>query len=224
MSESRPGASSSGGAHRGRGAPGLPASYRRSFRCRAAVKPAADPLMHRYDDFVALHDALAEPPRISLRRLWLCGAALAAAAAGLASLTAYLLRSLFDAQMPVFVAASAGAGEAATAYGVCAGAATLQATALLHVLIGTAARPVRAFGWIGAIVVGLVTLLPLTVRAPADAIAGTASFNLAGGIMIVGSLTTLAAASREWGRDWSRDWSRDWDRPRPRTRRRRRRR
>ncbi|WP_019631238.1 hypothetical protein [Actinomadura atramentaria] len=210
MASGGPGSSSD--PHR-RAAPwtGPPASYRRSYRCRTALDRGPDRLTRRYEDFVALHRELADEPEVDVRRVWWCGAALAVGIAALAGSAAFLLRGLLGVGVPAFLEPEAGPGAAGLTYGVCAGAATLQATALVHVLAGTADRPVRSFAWIGAIVVLLVTLLPLTLRGPLDAVLATAGLNLAGGTLIVALLTVSAAASRPWPE------------PRPRRRRRRRR-
>jgi hypothetical protein len=90
------------------------------------------------------------------------------------------------------------AGTAALTMALCGSVAALQATALLHVLIAVAARPVRAFACIGAMAVTLATLLPLTLRVPPDAALGTAALNLAGGSAAVGLLGAVAGACARW--------------------------
>ncbi|MFC0039733.1 DUF6069 family protein [Actinomadura rayongensis] len=186
--------------HRRRAARGTrpPASYRRSYRCRTALDRAPERAVRRYDDFVALHERWAAEPEIDVRRVWWCGVALAFAAAALAASAAFLGRALFGVPVPAFLDAEAGPGSAGLTYGVCAGAVTVQATALLHVLSGTAERPVRSFAWTGALVVVIAALLPLTVRGDIAAMVATAALNLAGGTLIVGMLTLVGAASREW--------------------------
>lgn len=84
---------------------------------------------------------------------------------------------------------------AALSYAVCALAGTIQATALLHVLVVTAARPVRAFTWIGAIVVLLLTAIPLTLRGPpVAAVLATSGLNLVGGTVMVTVMAAITAA------------------------------
>ncbi|MQY08234.1 hypothetical protein [Actinomadura macrotermitis] len=176
-----------------------PRSYARSFRCRSVTRRRTEASPGRFTDFLALHDALAERPGVDLRRVWLCGLACASAASALAAASVLLLHGLLRVEVPVFTAT--GTDTAALAYGICAGAMTVQATALLHVLVATAARPLRAFCWIGAMIVVLVTLLPLSADAPASAIIATALLDWAGGSGVIATLAAVAALSRGPGRD-----------------------
>ncbi|WP_067823293.1 DUF6069 family protein [Actinomadura kijaniata] len=166
--------------------------YGRSFRCRSAAR--RDLCAER---FIALHEAAADDPAADLRRVWGGGLLTAAGAGGLAALVAVIARGTAELPFPAFLTAEAGPGAAGFAYGVCATAATLQATALLHVLLTTAARPVRAFCWIGGIVVVLLTLLPLTLHAPLDAVLLTSGINAVGGSGVVALLAAVARAARD---------------------------
>ncbi|WP_083983490.1 hypothetical protein [Actinomadura hibisca] len=182
-----------------RGGAGRVRPYQRSFRCRTALRRRPDErVMDRYAGFVALHEAISEPPVTDLRRLWWCGLAAAVAAGGLAAIAVLMLRGLLGLPIPVFVSGAAGTGSAAVSYAVCAAAMTVQATALLHVLVATAARPLRAFCWIGGIVVGLVALLPLLLDAPLGALLATSGINLVGGTAVVTVLALVAAETQGW--------------------------
>ncbi|MFC9972949.1 hypothetical protein ACFVH6_18860 [Spirillospora sp. NPDC127200] len=181
-----------------RGGAGRTRPYQRSFRCRAALRRPAEPAVDRYAGFVALHEAISEETGADLRRLWWCGLAAAAAAGGLAAIAVLVLRGLLGLPVPVFVSAAAGSGSAAVSYAICAAAMTVQATALLHVLLATAARPLRAFCWIGALAVGLAALLPLLLDAPLGALLATSAINLLGGTAVVTVLAFVAAGSRGW--------------------------
>ncbi|MGK5555491.1 hypothetical protein ACSNOI_28125 [Actinomadura kijaniata] len=163
----------------------------RSFRCRSAARRDL-----RAERFIALHEEDAEGTA-DLRRIWGGGLLTAAGAGGLAALTAVVARDAFALSFPAFLTAEAGPGAAGFAYGVCVTAATLQATALLHVLLTTAAHPVRAFCWIGGIVVVLLTLLPLTLHAPLDAVLLTSGTNAVGGAGTVALLAALARSARD---------------------------
>ncbi|MEU5882280.1 hypothetical protein [Spirillospora sp. NPDC047279] len=181
----------------GGGPPRIPQQrpWQRSFRCPASIPPPIGLApASRFDDFLALHESLSSRPQVSLRRLWLCGLGVAVLAAVTVFAGVLALRSLLGIEVP---AGSGGmtAEAAATTYGVCALAATVQATALLHVLIAVAARPIRAFCWIGGLAVLLVTILPLTLRGAWDVALATGALNLVGGAGAVALLAVVAAAS-----------------------------
>ncbi|GAA4072340.1 DUF6069 family protein [Actinomadura miaoliensis] len=181
------------------GAP--PRAWQRSFRCQSGIGRSAwyaDSAMARYRRFIALHEAFSLPPDVNERRLWLSGAGVSAAAAGTAFAGVLVLRGLFGFDVPVFGGGQGRAVPAAATYALCAAAAGLQATALLNVLASVAVRPVRAFGWIGALAVLLLTLLPLTVRAPLEDALATAALNLLTGCLITGSLAAAGAWSTSW--------------------------
>ncbi|GLZ13207.1 hypothetical protein Acsp04_34420 [Actinomadura sp. NBRC 104425] len=185
--------------HGADGAP--PRAWQRSFRCQSGIGRSAwraDSAMARYRRFVALHEAFSQPPQVNERRLWLGGAGVSAAAAGMAFAGVLVLRGLFGFDVPAFGGHQGRAVPVATTYALCAAAAGLQATALLNVLATVAVRPVRAFGWIGALAVLLLTLLPLTVRAPLDDALATAALNLVTGCLITGSVAAAGAWSMSW--------------------------
>ncbi|MBO2451975.1 hypothetical protein J4573_33150 [Actinomadura barringtoniae] len=176
--------------------------YQRSFRCRSTLvqrRPAAAP-MTRFEEFMTLHESMSGRPEVDLRRLWWSGLGAALVAAAMTFTGVMVMRGVFGIQVPI------GGGDlaphvAGATYAVCAVAATLQATALLHVLIAVAARPVRAFAWIGGMAVLIVTLLPLTLQGPIDAALATAAINLAGGAVIVGLLSSVANSALRWPPD-----------------------
>ncbi|MFG2003043.1 DUF6069 family protein [Spirillospora sp. NPDC048911] len=174
--------------------PGLRPPWQRFFRCRTSVAPPVEPLpMSRFDEFVSLHESLTTRPKVDLRRVWACGVGTAFIAAGMMFTGVLLLRGLFGIAVPV-----GGSGldpePAAATYATFAGAATLQTTALLHILAVAAARPVRAFCWIGGLAVLMVSLLPLTLRGSFSVAAATGLLNLVGGCVVVALLATLTTA------------------------------
>ncbi|XVQ08978.1 hypothetical protein ACQP1W_41555 [Spirillospora sp. CA-255316] len=171
-----------------------------TFRCRAALPgPTAAP-MARYEEFVRLHEAFSARPRVHARRLWACGAGTAMIVSALMFTGVALVRGGLGIDAPVFVGARASTETAALAYGVSALIASVQATALLHVLLAMAERPVRAFVCLGAMAVTLLTLLPLTLRIPASSAWATAALNLVGGVALVGLLAVVARACVTWPR------------------------
>ncbi|GAA3925797.1 hypothetical protein GCM10023085_03820 [Actinomadura viridis] len=186
----RPGRGIPRGAHR------LP--LERSFRCRATLRGPAVAPMARYEEFVRLHEAISAPPRVHGRRLWLCGLGTALIAGALMFAGVGIFRGLLGIQVPAFVGEGLDAEAAALAYAVCSSTATLQATALLRVLLAVSERPVKAFLWIGVTAVTLVTLLPFTLRVPVEAALATSALDLAGGSLIVGLLAGVARACVEW--------------------------
>ncbi|SFN45225.1 MULTISPECIES: hypothetical protein [Actinomadura] len=182
------------GRHAGRP---VPRPLERSFRCPSTVRrrPPEAPA-RRYEDFVALHEEMSADARRPFRALWWAGISAALAGAGLAFVAVVALRAMFGVEVPVFAGDSAGTAPAATSYALCAMAATVQATALMHLLLSSAARPVRAFAWIGGFAVVLLTVLPLVLRGPFDAALATSAVNLAGGTAVVVLLSAVVACSR----------------------------
>ncbi|WP_051712319.1 hypothetical protein [Spirillospora albida] len=174
----------------------MPRPWERSYRCPATARrrPAEAPAQ-RYQDFIALHQEIAAELRLPLRPLWCAGAAFAVLAAGTVFLAVVVFRLMFAVQVPVFAAPDVPVGAAATSYAVCALAATIQATALMHLLLATAARPIRTFGWISGIAVGLLTALPLVVDGPLDAALATSALNLAGGASVCTLIAAVVTAS-----------------------------
>lgn len=187
------------GRHAGRPAP---RPWERSFRCPSTVgrrPPEAPP--KRYEDFVALHEEISEDADRPLRPLWWTGISASLLGGGLAFATVMALRTVFGVQVPVFAGGHTPVVPAATSYALCAMAVTIQATALMHLLLATAARPVRAFVCIGAIAVFVLTVLPLTVRGPFDAALATSGLNLAGGTAVVALLSAVVGAARQFPGD-----------------------
>jgi hypothetical protein len=156
--------------------------------------------MAQYEEFVRLHEEISARPEVHARRLWLCGLGTATIVAALMFGGIGLIRGMLGVQTPVFIGAGADVSAAALAYALCAIVATLQATALLHLLIGVAEHPVRAFVWVGGMATAMLTLLPLTLRVPAEAALSTAALNLAGGTALVGLLAAVAPACVRHGR------------------------
>ncbi|WUI01960.1 hypothetical protein OHR68_09160 [Spirillospora sp. NBC_00431] len=192
----------SGGLHGRRAGRPAPRPWERSFRCPATARrrPYEAPA-RRYQDFIALHEEIAGTPGPPLRPLWWTGVAAALGGGLLAFAATVGLRTMFGIEVPVFAGGHAAATPAATSYALCVMAGTIQATALMHLLLASSARPVRAFAWIGAIAVVLLAILPLTVNGPFDAALATAGINLAGGTAVVVVLSAVVAGSRPFPQD-----------------------
>ncbi|TDD76158.1 hypothetical protein [Actinomadura rubrisoli] len=178
-----------------------PRPWQRSFRCPSTARrrPAAEAQAKRYQDFVALHEEISAGSDPVLRPLWWTGLACALVAAALAFAVVLGVRGVFGVLVPVFAGRHTSAEAAATSYALCALAGTVQATALMHLLVATAARPVRAFAWIGGTGVGAVALLPLALRGPRDAALVTAAMNVAGGTAVVGLIAAVVASAEAGG-------------------------
>lgn len=184
------------GRHAGRPAP---RPWERSFRCPSTARrrPVEAP-PKRYEDFIALHEEIAAESGPPLRPLWWTGISASLVGGGLAFAAVMALRTMFGVEVPVFAGGHASDASAATSYALCATAATIQATALMHLLLATAARPVRAFACIGAIAVFVLTVLPLTMHGPFDAALATSGINLVGGTGVVVLLSAVVGASRQF--------------------------
>lgn len=193
----------SGGLHGRRAGRPAPRPWERSFRCPSTARrrPLEAP-PRRYEDFVALHEEIAAAGAVPpLRPLWWTGISAALSGGLLAFAAVIALRTMVGVDVPVFAGEHTAATPAATSYALCAMAGTVQATALMHLLLASAARPVRAFAWIGGIAVVLLTILPLTLNGPVDARLATSGINLAGGTAVVVLLSAVVAGSRPFSWD-----------------------
>ncbi|HEY8480286.1 MAG TPA: DUF6069 family protein [Spirillospora sp.] len=187
------------GRHAGRLAP---RPWERSFQCPSTARrqPAEAPA-RRYEEFVALHDEIADGTDPPLRTLWWTGGSAAVAGAVLAFAAVVGLRTMAGVDVPVFAGDATAAEAAAASYALCVLAGTIQATALMHVLLVTAARPVRAFAWIGGIAVALLTALPLVLNGSLGAALATSGMNLVVGSAVVVLLAGMVAGSRPFAAD-----------------------
>ena len=119
--------------------------------------------------------------------LWAGGVATAVVAALIALAGILIIRWLFT--IPILAPKQSGAwGDASTGtYVVCAAAAALVATALMHLLLLTTPRPRVFFTWIIGLATVVAVVFPFSTTAPLAQKAATAVVNLVLGIAI-GSL------------------------------------
>jgi hypothetical protein len=119
--------------------------------------------------------------------LWAGGVATAIVAALIALVGILVSRWLFT--IPILAPKQSGAwGDASTgAYVVCAAAAALVATALMHLLLLTTPRPRVFFTWIIGLATVVAVVFPFSTTAPLAQKAATAVVNLVLGVAI-GSL------------------------------------
>ena len=132
-------------------------------------------------------------PRVNAGRLWVGGLATAIVAALVAVVGILLARGVFD--VPVLAPQGDGAwGDADTwTYAGLAAVAALLATALAHVLVLFAPRPIRFFHWIIALATLVAVIAPFAADTSSEGLA-TALINLALGITI-GTLLSGVARS-----------------------------
>lgn len=145
-------------------------------------------------------------PRVSASRLWAGGAATAVVAALIMLVGIVLCRGVFGVPVPV---PTYTGGISEVAYVLLAAGAAVLATALLHLLLAAAPRPLAFFGWIVFLATVVAVLAPFTnsILGSAGHVAmltsklATAAINLAAGIAI-GTLLTGAGRSAGDGRFW----------------------
>ncbi|OLT11595.1 hypothetical protein BJF79_23830 [Actinomadura sp. CNU-125] len=171
-------------------------SWERSFRCPStAVRRRAEAPARRYEEFVALHSEYSSEPDLPLRQLWWTGLSCAVGGSVLTFAAVLGLRGMFGLDVPVFAGTDVAVEGAATSYALCVLAGTVQGTALMHLLLAGAARPVRAFAFIGGLAVAIMAVLPLLLNGPVAARLVTAGINLAGGAAVVVLLCAVVSAS-----------------------------
>lgn len=167
--------------------------WERSFRCPSTAVRRREAPARRFEEFVALHAE--SEPELPLRQLWWTGLSCAAGGSLLTFAAVFGLRGMFGIEVPVFAGTDVAVEGAATSYALCVLAATVQGTALMHLLLAGAARPVRAFAFIGGLAVALMAVVPLLLNGPLDARVVTAGINLAGGAAVVVLLCAVVSAS-----------------------------
>jgi len=128
-------------------------------------------------------------PKVNGSRLWAGGAATAVVAALVVIAGVYISRDILN--IPVLAPKAAGnLGNSTTAvYALVAAGGALLATALLHVLLLGAPRPLRFFSWIVGLAVVLAVAAPFSEQAELQSKAATAVINLAVGVAVISLLT-----------------------------------
>ncbi|GAB3563177.1 DUF6069 family protein [Amycolatopsis endophytica] len=137
-----------------------------------------------------------DPTEPDYGRLWAGGVATAVVAALVAVVGLLISRGLFD----VAVLAPKGNGIWGNAntvtYALCAAAAALLATGLMHLLSLATPAPNQFFGWIMVLITAIGIVLPLTLTVRWDGKIATALINLAIGAVIALLVNTVAATAR----------------------------
>jgi hypothetical protein len=134
-------------------------------------------------------------PKVYGSRVWAGGAATAVVAALIVVAGVYIARDILN--IPVLAPKTAGTlGNSTTAvYALVAAGGALLATALLHVLLVGAPRPVLFFTWITALAVVLAVAAPFSEQAELQSKAATSLINLAVGVAVISLLTGTARAA-----------------------------
>jgi uncharacterized protein YhhL (DUF1145 family) len=145
------------------------------------------------------HDmATGEPvgrPKVYGSRVWAGGIATAVVAALIIVAGVYIARDILN--IPVLAPKAAGSlGNSTTAvYAVVAAGGALLATALLHVLLLGAPRPLRFFTWIAGLAVVLAVVVPFSEQAELQSKVATAVINLVAGVAVISLLTGTGHAA-----------------------------
>lgn len=135
------------------------------------------------------------PASVNPARLWAGGFATAVVAALIVIVGVFTARGVLG--IPVLAPkAASDLGNATTAvYAALAGACTLLATALLHVLLLGAPRPLLFFAWITALADLAVALAPFTQPASLASKVFTAIINLVVGVAVISLLSGVARSA-----------------------------
>lgn len=133
--------------------------------------------------------------KVNGARVWAGGVATAVVAALVVVLGVYITRDILN--IPVLAPKAAGSlGNSTTAvYALVAALGALVATALLHVLLLGAPRPLRFFTWIAGLAVVLAVVAPFSEMAEWQSKVATAVINLAVGVAVISLLTGTAAGA-----------------------------
>ncbi|MFD6951006.1 hypothetical protein A6A08_20510 [Nocardiopsis sp. TSRI0078] len=132
---------------------------------------------------------------VNTTRLWSGGLATAVVAALVIFAGALVFRGVFG--IPVLAPEEAGnLGDASTAaYALMAAVAALLATALMHLLLLSAPRALKFFGWILGLATAIAAVAPFSEAAGAPSQVATAVINLVTGIAIITLLRSVARSA-----------------------------
>jgi len=137
---------------------------------------------------------------VNTTRLWYGGMATAVVAALVIFAGALVFRGVFG--VPVLAPEDAGAlGDASTVfYALMAAVAALLATGLMHMLLLSAPRAMKFFGWILGLVTAIAAVAPFSEPVDTSSQVSTSVINLVTGIAIITLLRSVGRASTLSGR------------------------
>jgi len=135
------------------------------------------------------------PESVNAARLWVGGFATAIVAALVVVVGVFIARGILN--IPVLAPkASGNIGNSTTAvYAILAAVCTLVATALLHVLLLGAPRPLAFFVWITLLADIAVAAAPFTQPASLSSKVFTAVINVVAGVAVISLLTMVARSA-----------------------------
>lgn len=131
-------------------------------------------------------------PKVNGARLWAGGVATAVVAALVVVAGVYISRSILNIAVLAPKAAGSLGNSTTAVYAAVAAGGALLATALLHVLLLGAPRPLRFFTWIVGLAVVLAVAAPFSEQAELKSKVATAVINLAVGVAVLSLLTGTA--------------------------------
>lgn len=143
---------------------------------------------------------LDEPTPPNAGRLWVGGIATAVVAALVVVAGVFIARGILG--IPVLAPKGASSlGDTSTAvYAALAAGAALVATALLHVLLLGAPRPLSFFVWITALADLIAVAAPFSQPAALSSKVFTAVINLVAGVAVISLLSGVARSAVRLGR------------------------
>jgi Na+/phosphate symporter len=138
---------------------------------------------------------------VSARRLWVGGVATAAVAALAVIVGVFIARGILGISELAPKAASNFGNSSTAVYAALAAGFALLATALLHVLLLGAPRPLAFFVWITALADLAVAAAPFTQPAPLASKVFTAVINVVVGIAVISLLSGVGRSAVSPARD-----------------------
>ncbi|WP_435110823.1 DUF6069 family protein [Nocardiopsis synnemataformans] len=132
---------------------------------------------------------------VNTTRLWYGGMATAVVAALVIFAGALVFRGVFG--VPVLAPEDAGnLGDASTVvYALMAAVAALLATGLMHMLLLSAPRAMKFFGWILGLITAIAAVAPFSEPVDTSSQVSTAVINLVTGVAIITLLRSVGRAS-----------------------------
>jgi len=141
-----------------------------------------------------------QPVTPNAARLWTGGIATAVVAALIVVAGVFIARGVLNISVLAPKRASDLGNSSTAVYAGLAAAATLVATALLHVLLLGAPRPITFFVWIAALADLVAAAAPFTQSAPTSSKVFTSILNLIVGFAVISLLSGVAASAIRAGR------------------------
>lgn len=133
--------------------------------------------------------------RLAAGRLWAGGMATAVVAALIAIAGIVITRGLFDATVLAPQHDGVWGNANTVTYAVCAAAAAIAATGLLHLLAVTTPRFSQFFTWIMVLLTAIGTALPLGLGLDGPSMLATAIINFVIGIATMSTINSVARSA-----------------------------